>query len=75
LPFNESEIIITDLPDLEEKGLKLGADFRDPNVFLGPEGYYYMTLGSSDTLGAGEVVLLYRSKEKHSVHSGWIFQV
>jgi len=60
---------------LDEKGLKLGADFRDPNVFLGPEGYYYMTLGSSDTLGAGGVVLLYRSKEKHSVHSGWIFQV
>ncbi|CAK5123558.1 unnamed protein product [Meloidogyne enterolobii] len=74
LPYNESEIIIHELPDLEEKGLKLGADFRDPNVFLGPEGYYYMTLGSSDTLGAGGVVLLYRSKEKHSVHSGWIFQ-
>uniref|UniRef100_A0A1I8BB87 beta-fructofuranosidase n=1 Tax=Meloidogyne hapla TaxID=6305 RepID=A0A1I8BB87_MELHA len=74
LPFNESEVFLTDLPDLKEKGLKLEVDFRDPNVFIGPEGYYYMTLGSGDTLGAGGVILLYRSKEKHSIHSGWQFQ-
>ncbi|KAF7632376.1 Glyco_hydro_32N domain-containing protein [Meloidogyne graminicola] len=50
-PSNESEIILNDLPDLSEKELKLSSDFRDPNVFISPDGYHYMTLGSGDTLG------------------------
>jgi len=75
LPQQEEPfVVIGDRPENPRGDLNLTRDFRDPNVFLGPNGYYYMTLGSKDQLGKGGVILLYRTKEK-SPDSEWQFQV
>uniref|UniRef100_A0A183CDW4 Glyco_hydro_32N domain-containing protein n=1 Tax=Globodera pallida TaxID=36090 RepID=A0A183CDW4_GLOPA len=43
-------------------GLGLREDFRDPNVFMGPDGRWKMVLSSKDERGG--VVLLYETTDK-----------
>uniref|UniRef100_A0A183C9F6 beta-fructofuranosidase n=1 Tax=Globodera pallida TaxID=36090 RepID=A0A183C9F6_GLOPA len=44
----------------------LGKSFHDPVVFLGPGGYYYMTVGGERKDGSAGVVLLYKNKNKRA---------
>jgi sucrose-6-phosphate hydrolase SacC (GH32 family) len=67
-------IVIAKPPENPRSDLNLTADFRDPNVFKGPGGFFYMTLGSKDLNGKGGVVLLYRTKEPR-LESEWIYLV
>uniref|UniRef100_A0A183BW44 Glyco_hydro_32N domain-containing protein n=1 Tax=Globodera pallida TaxID=36090 RepID=A0A183BW44_GLOPA len=50
--------------------------FRDPVVFLGPGGYYYMTVGGERKDGSAGVVLLYKNKNKHAdqLDHDWEYQ-
>lgn len=51
-------------PVIDQTQIPTGAsqkDFRDPKVFL-RDGYYYVVLGSNDTLGNGQI-LLYRTTQ------------
>uniref|UniRef100_A0A183C3Y4 Glyco_hydro_32N domain-containing protein n=1 Tax=Globodera pallida TaxID=36090 RepID=A0A183C3Y4_GLOPA len=52
----------------------LGTGFRDPVVFLGPGGYYYMTVGGERKDGG--VVLLYKNKNKRAdqLDRDWEYQ-
>jgi beta-fructofuranosidase len=62
-----AETIIASSPS----GIGLGSDFRDPYVFLGPDGKLRMLVGSSDKDGG--VILLFQSNDPTGA-SGWFFQ-
>ncbi|KAL3074163.1 hypothetical protein niasHS_014993 [Heterodera schachtii] len=51
-------------------------DFRDPNVFVGPDGALFMTTSSRLTNGTGGVVLLFRQNETaaNGGPEGWEFK-
>lgn len=74
MPSEEPFVVIGEIPENPGMNVNLSKDFRDPNVFLGPNGYHYMTLGSNDLNGKGGVILLYRTKTT-SLGSDWEFQV
>uniref|UniRef100_A0A914I9I5 beta-fructofuranosidase n=1 Tax=Globodera rostochiensis TaxID=31243 RepID=A0A914I9I5_GLORO len=54
----------------------LGNNFHDPVVFLGPGGYYYMTVGAERKNGSAGLVLLYKNKNKHAdqLDHDWEYQ-
>uniref|UniRef100_A0A183BZV3 Glyco_hydro_32N domain-containing protein n=1 Tax=Globodera pallida TaxID=36090 RepID=A0A183BZV3_GLOPA len=54
----------------------LGNSFHDPVVFLGPGGYYYMTVGVERKDGSAGVVLLYKNKNKRAdqLDRDWQYQ-
>lgn len=66
LRANASSIVLPARPD----GLGLTLDFRDPYVFLGPDGRWKMLLGSRDK--AGGVILLYDTDDRHAA-GDWTF--
>lgn len=61
-----SNIVLPSRP----KGLNLTTDFRDPYVFMGPDGRWKMLLGSRDRTGG--VVLLYETTDRQGAE-GWTF--
>jgi sucrose-6-phosphate hydrolase SacC (GH32 family) len=73
------KIVIDHLPKghAKSKGVEFTTDFRDPNVFLGPGGYWYMIVGSKDAGKRGGVILLYRAHEQGEINSDtkWEFTV
>uniref|UniRef100_A0A914I359 beta-fructofuranosidase n=1 Tax=Globodera rostochiensis TaxID=31243 RepID=A0A914I359_GLORO len=54
----------------------LGNNFHDPVVFLGPGGYYYMTVGAERKNGSAGLVLLYKNKNKNAdqLDRDWEYQ-
>uniref|UniRef100_A0A914H3W5 beta-fructofuranosidase n=1 Tax=Globodera rostochiensis TaxID=31243 RepID=A0A914H3W5_GLORO len=54
----------------------LGNSFHDPVVFLGPGGYYYMTVGVERKDWSAGVVLLYKNKNKQvdQLDRDWEYQ-
>ncbi|KAI3416478.1 hypothetical protein GPALN_006018 [Globodera pallida] len=67
------KMIIEKLPTVDPP---IGNNFHDPVVFLGPGGYYYMTVGSERTGGSAGVVLLYKNKNKRAdqLDRDWEYQ-
>ncbi|KAL3104553.1 hypothetical protein niasHT_022108 [Heterodera trifolii] len=66
MPDRAATTLIPDVPP----GVGLMPDFRDPSVFMGPDGRWKMVLSSKDNQGG--VVLLYETSDKQAM-ANWRF--
>ncbi|KAL3104551.1 hypothetical protein niasHT_022106 [Heterodera trifolii] len=66
MPDRAATTLIPDVPP----GVGLMPDFRDPSVFMGPDGRWKMVLSSKDNQGG--VVLLYETADKQAM-ANWRF--
>lgn len=73
-PSEQPIVIIEEMPVIPpELNITLSSNVNGPHVFLGPNGYHYMTLGSQDLNGKGGIILLYRT-QTWSLQSAWDFK-
>ena len=79
--MNKKATIMKDLPkNAVWKGehLNLGPAFRDPAIFLGPDGNHYIVVGTEGVNGEGGTILLYKKEgqlTKNNLCQGWEFKV